>query len=189
MKNKLELELVSKCWELNLDKILHGDHYNIGDFTVHTDVKNENRNDAKTKIMKDIHWLCGLNLNDNDETEVTYLNIPIKRCKVGDKFLFEGEPKSKYQIEEILKERKRIDELKKFAEDNKGKFCYIQKYDYYKPNRSGYTQYRTKAGVYEVADAVDSAIKCRDLSLVLIDIDEHNKNILEEIEDLKTRLL
>lgn len=80
-------------------------------------------------------------------------------------------------------------ELNKIANSKKITHCYITKGAYYRPNHSGYTDYRTRAGVYPKAEAIDSAMRCKDLTVIAIDNHEHNKMLIEEIKDLQSRLI
>jgi len=121
--------------------------------------------------------------------ELTYLNIPVIRYPDGDKFEFEGKPVSKYKIDEIIRERKRISELDKMLDNEEIKYCYISKGSYYRPNSCGYTDMRHRAGVYNKEEAVSSTKSCSGITLFPIDIVEHNQMINNEINDLKSRIL
>ena len=80
-------------------------------------------------------------------------------------------------------------QLKKIENKKSITHCYISKGSYYRPNHSGYTDYLSRAGVYEKADAIDSAKKCRELTLIPITTHEHNAMILLEVRDLLTRII
>jgi len=94
-----------------------------------------------------------------------------------------------HEIEEELKERKRLSEFNLILDNKSIKYCYIRKGSYYRPNSCGYTDFVHRAGVYTKEEAVRHAVGCRDIWLKRIDIEEHNKIIQSEIKDLKTRLL
>lgn len=86
-------------------------------------------------------------------------------------------------------ERQRNSKLNKIEKDKKITHCYIRKGAYYRPNSSGYTDFLHMAGVFTKEEALKSARHCIDISLVPIDITEHNAMILEKIMDLSTRLI
>jgi hypothetical protein len=77
----------------------------------------------------------------------------------------------------------------KVAKNNKITHCYIRKGAYYRPNKCGYTDYITRAGVYTKEDALLSAEHCNELELLPIDVNEHNRMIMAEIKDLSTRII
>ncbi|CAA0152383.1 conserved hypothetical protein [Tenacibaculum maritimum] len=63
---------------------------------------------------------------------------------------------------------------------------------YWRPNRSGYTDFKRFAGVYDLRDAIQTC-KSSDPSRyerpVLINKDEHNEMISKTIADLETRII
>jgi hypothetical protein len=72
----------------------------------------------------------------------------------------------------------------------KGKFYYISKNGwFYRPNSAGYTERRTDAGVYSEKEAKEHAKRCAELTLIEIDKEKHNRDILKQIQDLKLRLI
>ena len=78
-------------------------------------------------------------------------------------------------------------ELKKIANNKKIRFCYIRKGPYYRPNACGYTDFITKAGVYTKEEAIKRAESCKELTIIPVNIDEHNKFIVDEVKDLLSR--
>lgn len=80
-------------------------------------------------------------------------------------------------------------ELNRLAKNKKVTHVYIIKGVYYRPNCCGYTDYRTRAGVYEKEDAIQQATSCRDLTLIPINFEEHNNEIIDAVKDLLTRYL
>lgn len=81
-------------------------------------------------------------------------------------------------------------QLKKIETSKKVKFCYIKKHGvFYSENHCGYTDDRTKAGVYTKEVALKSVTSCRELAIIPIDIDAHNNAIMEKVKDLCTRLI
>lgn len=172
--------LVEKSYRIDFSKIDEG--YLASDTICHADSLGK----AKSKLLDEIKY-DGWKLRTGEE--VSFVNIPVVRSKETDLYEFEGEKISIYKINEILNERERQLELDKMLSNESIKFCYIRKGSYYMPNSCGYTQFRHKAGVYEKADAVSHARSCRELTIIPINIEEHNKAINEEINDLKTRLI
>jgi len=175
----MEYKLSQKAYEVNLNKIDEG--YLYDEIICYA----ENINKAKVKFLKEN---IDLYLSSTSE-EVTYITIPVIRCKQADKFHFEDKELTLSQIENILQERKRINELYDLLNDQSFQFCYIRKGGYYRPNYCGYTEYQHLAGVYQKEDAVRHAISCDALTIIPIDIKEHNKMIQYNIEDLKSRII
>lgn len=142
---------------------------------------------AKSELLKDIISNGFDRLSNGDE--ITYLNIPVRRCKHCDLFEFEGENLSMIAISEKIKKRERLACLDDMIANSAIEYCYIRKGSYYLPDSCGYTEMRHRAGVFTKEEAVQSAKSCSELTLIVIDIEEHNKMIQAEIDDLKTRLL
>lgn len=82
-------------------------------------------------------------------------------------------------------------EINKIEKNKKVTHCYIRKggQGYYRPGSCGYTDFTTRAGVYTKAEAIEHARSCRDLTIPTIDIDYHNKCLLEEIQSMASRLI
>lgn len=124
------------------------------------------------------------------EEDVSFINIPVVRCKAYDTFEFEGQELQKYEIERIIARRKRFAELDAILDDLSVDYCYIMKRGvYYKPNNCGYTQRKADAGVYTKFEAVSDAKSCEDLFVIPINIEEHNAIICAEIEKLTEKLI
>jgi len=77
--------------------------------------------------------------------------------------------------------------------DSPNAFAYIKKGGYYYcPNKCGYTDRQTYAGVYTIKDAVN---ECLGVDItdymrpIIIDIETHNKSINDKINALQSRLL
>ena len=175
----MNYELSQKAWELNLFRIY--DPYHLSEI-----IRNgKTRGEAKSKIYQEA---MNEDLSLTDE-KLTFLNIPIRRCKRADLYFFEGKEVTLEQIEKIEKEKIRIIELDKILNDESIVYCYIRKGSYYRPNSCGYTDFRHRAGVYTKQEAVSSAKSCKDLDIVPINIEEHNSIIQKEIDELKTRVL
>lgn len=175
----MKLELAKKAYEVNLLKIDGGFMY--GEMIAYA----ENRNKAKSQLLSEAYD-CKL-LSSGEQ--VDYLSIPVIRCKEADKFKFEGEELTRSDIEYNIEQRNRTNKLDKILADGVITYCYIRKGSYYRPNSCGYTDMRHRAGVYSVLEAISHAKSCRDLTIIPIDISEHNEMINKEIEDLQTRLI
>mgnify|MGYP003635187848 CR=1 FL=1 len=168
--------IVKKAWQIDLSRVYEG-------YLHSSDIKYaETRGKAKAQYCLYDYWV------DKHDT-YTYLNLPVIRCKEADKYEFEGEYKTKWQIEEIAQKRKKVVKLENMLEDKSITHCYIKKGGYYRPGGAGYTDFRTRAGVFTIQEGVSSAKSCGELYIIPIVVEEHNKIILEEIKDLKTRLI
>lgn len=146
----------------------------------------ENSNKAKAILLK--HVLSDSYALKSGE-DITYLNIPILRAKDYDLVMFEGEKVKRFEIDEIILERKRNAVLEAILQDEAIEYCYIRKGSYYAPNHCGYTQCQVQAGVYTKEEAVKEARHVRDIRLEPINIEIHNKMIADKIKDLQTRLI
>jgi len=81
-------------------------------------------------------------------------------------------------------------DLNKIEKSKKITHCYILKNgSYYRPNSCGYTEVTSRAGIYTKEDAVKRARASQELFLIPIDNAEHNKMILEEIQELSSRVI
>lgn len=177
----MKRKLVKKAYEINFSKVEEGYLY------CPEVCYAETRNKAKSLLLAQTRYESIMLRGEDDE--VTYLTIPVIRCKHADKYEFEGMEKTKGQIEDILAERKRIASFDEILDNDSYVYCYIRKNGrgYYKPNSSGYTDFQHRAGVYTKEEGVSSAKGCRDIWLERIDIDEHNQMIDDEIKQLKWR--
>lgn len=174
--------IIEKAYEINFNKISDG---------FLSDIKwchAENRNKAKKKLLDEVYF-DNWKLKYSDKP-IDYLTIPIIRCKELDLIDFEGKQINRCKIDIIINERKRESELDDILNNPKIKFCYIVKSGfYYRPNSCGYTESRYEAGVYKKEDAVNEAKYCDELSIIPIDIENHNKMINEKIEILQKKLI
>lgn len=171
------MKIVQKAWQVDLSKIEEGYYYS-------KDIKYaETRSKAKSQYCWDDYSLI------YGEGACTYLTLPVIRCKEADKYEFEGEQKTKQQIGEIKNERKRQAKLDSMLNDPNITYCYIDKGGYYCPGWSGYTSFKSKAGVYTIEEGIQHAKSVREVHIVPINIQEHNEIIEKEINDLKSRLL
>lgn len=68
--------------------------------------------------------------------------------------------------------------------------CYKRKgCSYYRPNNCGYTDDIRRAGIYTKEDALNECLSVSDLRAVPIDVKEHNKMILTEVQELLSRII
>lgn len=180
---KIKYPLVKKAYKIDFSKIEEGYLYDYGEFVVSAETLNK----ARYKLLEKAYCenIC---LRGSDD-EVTYMTIPVIRAKEYDTYEFEGEALTKSGIEEVLKSRKRFAELDSILNDESITHCYIKKGSYYRPHSCGYTDFIHRAGVFTKKEAVNSGKSCRDLTIIPIDIEKHNKIIQDEIDDLKTRLI
>lgn len=176
-----KLKLVQKAYEIDFSKI--DDGFLASDQVCHADTIGK----AKTILMNKIKWE-GWKLKYTD-TDICFTNIPVKRSHVRDLYEFEGENIPMYKIHDILNERKRLSILNEMLKDESISFCYIRKGNYYKPNSCGYTDFAFWAGVYTKEEAILAARSCADLSIIPINVKEHNEMIQKEISNLTTRLI
>src|SRR3990167_3077685 len=164
-----------KAWQVDFRQIENGWEYS--ERVVYADTRNQ----AKTLLLKEA-W--DMILKDTGD-DVTYLTIPVVRAKEYDKILFEDNYYTRGKIEQIKYDRSRILELDAILNNANITHCYIKKGGYYyQPNSSGYTDYVLKAGVYTKEDAVSSAKSCNELSIIPINIIEHNDMMQNEINKL-----
>jgi len=80
-------------------------------------------------------------------------------------------------------------ELKRIAKAKWITHCYIRKGSYYRPNACGYTDYQAKAGIYTKEDALKHAEHCSELTLIPIENAKHNAMLLEEVNELLSRII
>lgn len=126
-----------------------------------------------------------------DGTYAKYTDLRARRSKSDDVVLFEGQKMARYAAEltlEIRDKDKRFDEI---LENNPGAKVHIKKDGYfYGPNMRGYTEKRIFAGVYDI-DAAIAHVKGRQecMDVVVLDRDEHNKLLMDTINDISSRLI
>lgn len=147
------------------------------------------RSEARKEALEEI----GDQFVDKSDRPIDLLSIRLKRAKHLDKLLVDGVYKTIEQIEKDAKEKAFKENLDKILAENADGYAYVyKKGNYYRPRSAGYTEHRSKAGVYSVKDAVAEVRGCSidDLmSVELINIEEHNARINKEIEDLQSRLI
>jgi len=177
----MKYKIAKKAWGIDWSKIDEGAYYSGNIDPVHADTRGK----AKSLLLPDISEYK-LRWSDDD---IVFTNIPIVRIKEADKYEFNGELLTIWEYEKKQLETQRISKLDGILEDTIVTHCYIKKGSYYRPNSCGYTDFRNKAGIYTKEDAVSHAKSCSDLSIIPIDIKEHNEMIKSEINDLSSRLI
>jgi len=177
----MSYKLAKKAYTIDLGKIDEGYCYSK------EIVYAENLNKAKSALLKVIN-------NDNyslrfSDEEISYLNIPVVRDEESDLYNFEDKELSLYSIDELLTERSRKESLDQIFNDENISHCYILKGMYYRPNWAGYTDFKSRAGVYDKKEAVSHARSVREISIIPIEVETHNEMIEKEISELKSRLI
>lgn len=173
------MKIIEKGWSVDLSMIDEG--YLCSQISCNAPTKNK----AKSKLLPETKYL----VNRYGE-EITYLNIPIFRDNTVDLVEFQDEVMQRFKAENLIQSYKHLDELNTILNDPKIEYCYIIKRgSYYGDNYCGYTEYKYKAGIYPKEDAVRHCRGCNELSLISIDIQEHNTYIQKHIEELKKKII
>ena len=174
------MKIVEKAYEIDLSKIEEGYLYdNMIEY-------GKTRGQAKSRLMSLASYENIALKYSNDP--VTFINIPIKRCRHADKLSIDGEVMQLWKYNQIIARKARIAELEQMKLDHE--YAYIMKRGtYYLPGSCGYTDYKSRAGVYTIEKAVQSAIGCEEITIVPINIEEHNKMIQSSIDDLTKNII
>ena len=194
----MEYKVVKKGYKINWNKI------SMGGFKEPQACSASSRNDARKILFNRIRYE-GWCLNTEKvyitafdtkfiNIEVTYLNIPVVREPSADLYDFEGQIVSMNQINIILKNRNRTEILNNLLNESKlnpeKSHCYIKKGGwYYLQSCSGYTEYQHQAGIFTIEEGYEHAIYCDELTLIVIDIEEHNKMIMSKVNELINKLI
>lgn len=170
-----------KAYGIDWDKISEGAYYcgNIG--VVYADTVGK----AKSLLLPEIQDYKLL----YSEEDITFINIPIKREKLADKFDFEGEVLTRWEFEEIKHEKERQLKLDEILNNNNITHCYIYKRGYYKENWCGYTDFEHRAGVYDKKEAINHARNVSEITIYPIDNVKHNEMINNEIIKLQAKII
>ncbi|TXK52365.1 hypothetical protein FVR03_01225 [Pontibacter qinzhouensis] len=178
------MELKEKAWVLNKQNF--GEPWFVPDDAFYGETKGKAKKQAWDSIKDD-----GLKNFLGDE--ITYLNMPLVRCKEYDKYLVNGELKTLIRIEEDNRREERDERLEQLLISNPDAKAYIRKGGYYYCSGfCGYTERQADAGVYTIQEAVREVKGCslRDhMDAILIDVEQHNKLILDKIKSLQSRLI
>lgn len=176
----MKVEVVSKAYELNLSAIDEG--YMCSEVIVHAETKGK----AKSALWSKI---CSDNYQKTNGDDVSFINMPIRRSPRYDLVNFEGNTVVRNEIDSILAERKRGEYFEAILKDSTITHCYIRKGAYYRPDYCGYTDFQHRAGVYTKEDAIAHARGISEIRIEPIDNYKHNQMILNEINELKTRII
>lgn len=98
----------------------------------------------------------------NDDIE-SYLDIYAIREKSNDLYEYNGKTATMYSINDDILTNQYRENIKKIAEEYKGKNCYIysnQWNSYWRTNSAGYTTDIRQVGIYTVEEAVQIALGC-----------------------------
>ena len=176
----MDYELVSRGWQLNLDKI--DNRYDYDSYFVTAETMSKARNKI-WKLIKDE------DMTRNGE-DIIFINVPVLLCSTYNHYLFEGKSMTLNLIKVTLAERERVAELDSILTNESIRFCYITKRgSYYGPNHGGYYSQVEKAGIYTKKEAVSSARHCSDIVIVPIDIEAHNALLQSRISELGLKLI
>ncbi len=169
---------------------LNNSNFNEPWFAPEITVYADTRGEAKQLILAQIRWYDHV---DKYDEPIGFLNIKVVRAKHLDLKLVNGEYKTQFKIDEDKRYDDFNAELDKLLIDYKGGFAYVKKGgSYYRPNSCGYTEFRTRAGIYTIQEAVREVRGCSlmdCMQAVPIDKIEHNKLLQDEIDSLSSRLL
>ena len=139
----------------------------------------ESRNIAKAELLQmaqdmDVSFLY--------TTELTYLNIRIRRKKEQDRYLIDGTlyTQETYRIHLRREDQKR--KVDSILADDKITHCFIKKNGlFYRDNCAGYTSKSEEAGVYNKAFACNHCRGYLEMSVIPINIPVYNAMINEKI--------
>lgn len=146
-----------------------------------------NEKDARLKALKIV---SDHDLKDYCDNEITYINCKVKRVKQHDKIFVNGEYKTQLQIDRDKEKQLRLNFLQSILDDENISHCYIMKRGtYYRPNSCGYTEFKLFAGIYSKNEAVSDGKSCQDLTIVPIDVKEHNEYLNKHLTEIKSRLI
>lgn len=178
MSNKESI--VRKAYEINLDKIHEGYHYEQK-FCLADDMRGARKQLINIAKLHDMELKWG--------GAVTYLNLPVRRLPSHDIIKVNGVDYVRYKWVEQVAKAQRNKLLDDILNNPDIQYCYIYKGGFYRPNSCGYTSHMSEAGVYKKGEAVAHARGVQEIKLIPINIEEHNKMINEKIENLKSRLI
>lgn len=147
----------------------------------------ENEKDARVEALKIV---SDHDLKDYCDNEITYISCKVKRVKEHDKILVNGQYKTKKQIDIENEKQLRLDFLQSILNDDTITHCYIMKRGtYYRPNSCGYTEFKLFAGIYDKKEAISDGVSCSDLTIIPIDITEHNEYLNKHLTEITSRLI
>lgn len=125
-----------------------------------------------------------------NKSELTYLNIPVKRHPDSDKVEYKGKAIIRFQIARQEWLELRNAEFQTLLSYPAITHCYIMKRgSYYRPNSSGYTAIKAFAGIYPKHEAVPHARSCDEITLIPINNAEHNSMLQKTMNEMSKRII
>lgn len=176
----MKLEIVEKAYMFNNSEIEQPWFYeDIIEYV-------ETRGKAKMKIWRHLDD----EIRNVDGKEITFLNLPVKRCKNQDRVLYKGEIVKRYQTAHYQAVEKNDNLLDSYMKDTSITHCYkMKRGQYYAWNNCGYVSYKHVAGVYPKEEAIPYCKGQLEVICVPINTEEHNEIILNQIARLKKGLI
>lgn len=188
MENSSEIktikgDIVKKAYTLDLSRIYNGHLYSEEEFVVHDITSTSAKMQIQSKLLYE-------DLRLTNSSKVTYLNMPIIRCKKYDLILYNGKAIPRHKKEHEMQKKLHNEQLDIVLADNNITHCYIVKRgSYYCDGYCGYTDIRSNAGVYPKLDAVQHIRGVYEAKLISINNKEHNEEIQTQIALLQKRIL
>lgn len=179
----MALEIIKKAWNVwHNGMIGYGPEiYNSPEETPIVYAKTASEAKSNSSEWKD--W-------DLEGDDPTWTDLKVKRAMSADIVIFEGKEMKRYYVQSLLFTRKREAKLKSFLDDPVLTHCYILKRGtYYRPNSSGYTSMKHRAGIYTIKEGVEDAISCQELWLERTSKEEHNAMLQKHIEETQQLIL
>lgn len=170
-----KLKIVEKAWMMNLDKIEEG--YLYSECIKYAETKGK----AKSKFLYSFDGI------PEHEDELTFLNMPVLRCKESDKVLFDDEIIYRYQVEKRIWCKNRDEKSIKLVKENPNSLFFIKAgcyNSYWGPNRAGYMSCYYKRGRYAGKEALNIVLGSsfeRKETLELFDKKLHNMEIISDM--------
>lgn len=175
------LPVIQKGWKLGVNQLEEPWYYD------HISCRAENRSKAKSQFMK-LPELDSIKNKWGDE--VTFLNIPVVRCKEVDLVEFDGNKIVRSKVREELRKRDHQSHLDEILSNPEVTHCHIMKRGlYYRDNSCGYVESKLGAGVYTKDYACSHAHSILELKIIPINKEEHNKYLIDHIEAIKKRMI
>ncbi|WP_079242620.1 hypothetical protein [Chryseobacterium indologenes] len=175
------LPVIEKGWKLGASQLEEPWYYDD------LNCRAENRSKAKYKFIN-MSELDGVKNKWGDE--VTFLNIPVIRCKEADLVLFNDGHVVRSRVREEIKRQEHQKLLDEILENPEVTHCHIMKRGlYYRDNSCGYVESKLGAGVYTKDYACSHAKGILELKIIPLNKEEHNKYLTDHIEAIKNRMI
>lgn len=175
------LPVIQKGWKLGANQLEEPWYYD------HLTCRADYRSKAKSIFM---------NMSEMDSIknkwgdEVTFLNVPVIRCKEVDLVEFNGIQIIRSKVREEFKKQDHQNKLDNIMANPEITHCHIMKRGlYYRDNSCGYVESKLGAGVYTKDYACSHAKGILELKIVPINKEEHNKYLMDHIEAIKKRMI